>query len=105
MDVTKLTTARLTAVEYDVPSVGKIKIRPLSRAEGLKHANRKMDTLVAEQKLLSMALVDPVMSEEDVAAWQQAAPAGELHDVFMFVATLSGMREESPKDAYKSAGE
>jgi hypothetical protein len=47
-------------------------------------------------------MLDPVMSFAEVRAWMAAAPAGEIDKVSTKIGQLSGLLEESEKDAYKS---
>lgn len=110
MEHTILTTEQLIAPRigsepYEITGVGWVMIRALSRTEALRFADKQQDTLITERKMLAKAVTEPVVNEKDVAAWQAAAPAGEIHKVFQHVVGISGMREESAKDAYKSAGE
>lgn len=83
-------------------SVCDVTVRSLSRAEALRYANKGLDVAEAERKVLSKAMLDPVMSEEDIAAWQESSPAGEIQKVFAKVVALSGMEDDSLKSAQKS---
>lgn len=98
----KLFKARLPEEEIDVPGVGKVRIRALSRAEAMKL--RKMSSAsveVIERKLIALAMVDPVLTEDEVGKWQEASTAGELEVVSTRVSEISGMTEGAAKEAYK----
>lgn len=98
----KLFKARLPEEEVDVPGVGTVRIRALSRAEAMKL--RKMSSAsveVIERKLIALAMVDPVLTEDEVGKWQEASTAGELEVVSTRVSEISGMTEGAAKEAYK----
>lgn len=103
MDKNALLTQHFEEEKVELKA-GAVTIRSLSREEALMYAGKKLDAAEAERKLLAKAMVDPEMSEQDVAAWQKASPAGEIQKVFTAVVRLSGMEESSAKEAYKSAG-
>lgn len=103
MDKAQLFRSRLPEDDVDLPGVGKIRVRALSRAESL--AVRDTDGWLAkERRILACAMVDPKMTENEVAQWQAAAGNGELDLVTGKVAQLSGMEEDSGKEAFKSDG-
>ncbi len=82
-------------------------VRALTHDEALSLAeySKKEDVTNAqyEQKMLALALVYPKMSTGQVKAWQKSSKAGEINGLVKLVQNLSGMGEESAKDAYKSA--
>lgn len=59
----------------------------------------KADRKKAEIKLISKSLVDPEMSEEDVAEWLAGAPAGDSVRVMDAVSRLSGLSEDARKSS------
>ena len=90
--------------EVDVPEVGVVTVRPLNRQEAtsLRLMGQEGATLdELEQKMVSMSMVEPKMTPEDVAAWQQASPAGDLEVVTAKIAEISGLNQGAPKAAYK----
>jgi predicted transcriptional regulator len=97
MDKALLKKARLAEEDVDLPGVGVIRVRALSRAEALRVTDTEMPVTRMEQLLLSMAMVDPEMSEQDVAEWQSAASAGELEPVTEVIKRLSGLAEKAAK--------
>lgn len=105
VDKAALFTRRLTEEDIELPGVGTIRVRALSRAEALQVTDKKMPVELMEQKLLSMAMVDPVMSEQDVRAWQEAAGAGELEPVTEVIQRLSGLRKEAAKSGVQGVRE
>jgi hypothetical protein len=99
MDKSLLTKPRLAEEDVELPGVGTVRVRALSRAEALTVSDTEMPVATMEQRLLSMAMVDPVMTEADVAAWQEAASAGELEPITQVIQRLSGLTKESPKSS------
>lgn len=110
MDKELLFKPRLPEADVDIPGVGTVRVRGLSRVEVL--AVRKatdnaesMDgprVLVLERKMLAAAMVDPELTESEVGQWQKAAAAGELEPIVTAVQELSGMLDGSAKAAVQT---
>lgn len=110
MDKEVLFAARLPQDTIDVPGLGTVTVRGLSRAEVLILRKATDDegvdgprALTLERKMLATALVDPQLTEAEVGRWQAAAPAGELEPVTRLVQQLSGMLEDAPKSGVPEA--
>lgn len=101
MDKATLTTRRVPTAELEIPGVGTITVRGLTRAELLLAGKNTDDTATMERRMLAFAMVDPEMSEKDVEAWQKASPAGEIGPISKKVNELSGLGDAA-KEAYKS---
>lgn len=86
--------------EMEVPGVGTVSIRPLTRAEALGMQDIDMRADLMEQKLLALAMVDPQLTEDEVAEWQANSPAGLMHDVVLRIIEISGMHQVAAKSAY-----
>jgi len=97
MDKDALLAKRLTTEELDVPDVGTIKIRALTRSEALQLGDKK-NTVERERHILVCAMVDPEMTYQDVKAWQDNATPGELEVITTAIARLSGMLDTSAKE-------
>lgn len=105
----ELFKARLSEREVEVPGVGLVRIRSLSRLEVLDFRKRKTgdgaplgdDAAAFERAMLAAALVDPALSEDDARRWQAASSAGELEPVTDAIAELSGMKPDAAKEAVK----
>lgn len=91
IDKDQLLKARLHEEEVDIPGVGSVRVRALSRQEALILKDKEMAYEEMELKLLSMAVVEPVLTEDEVRQWQAASPAGELEPVTDAIQRLSGM--------------
>ena len=86
-----------------IEGLGEFTIRPLTRAEAFDvQTMRDESVLEAENLLISLGLINPQMSPNDVADWAAVAPAGHLAAVSMAIGRISGMMPESGKESYKS---
>jgi hypothetical protein len=89
---------RLPEEDVELPGVGTIRVRGLSRIEGI-HVQAASGVEATERRALALGMVEPTMTEEEVGRWQRAAPVGELQPVAEAITRLSGMDEGSPKAA------
>lgn len=90
---------RLPEDDIDVPGVGTVRVRALSRADVLEI--RDSEGAEFERKALSLALVNPKLTEDEVGQWQAAAVGGELDFVMSKVSEMSAFNKDAAKDAYK----
>ena len=81
-----------------------VTVRALTRKEILsaQKDHDGSDTAAIECAMLSLALVDPVMTPEEVATWQAVSPAGELEPVTDALSELSKINVGAAKETYKS---
>lgn len=88
---------------FELAGVGTVEIRSVSREVvlGLRGREPALTALEQERLLVSAAMVSPKMSQDDVAAWQAASPAGELEPLTEAIMRLSGLRRDAPKEAVK----
>jgi len=102
MDKNVLFENRLGESEYHIEGKGTVKFRSLSRMEALQ-LNDVDSAVDREQRMLAWALTDPQLSYKDVERWQLASEPGEIEPLTEAIAVLSGMLEDSAKEATKSA--
>jgi hypothetical protein len=102
LDRDALLAERFGVEDVEIPGVGTVQVRPLSRAEALEIQGVELPAAVMEQRLISKAMVSPKLSEEDVATWQRNSAAGEMEPIGEAIMRLSGMKPESAKDAVKT---
>lgn len=95
-----LLARRLGDGEHEVPGVGVLKIRGLSRAEVLE-VQKLTDIAQSDRRMISLAVVEPKLTEADVKVWQENSGASEIEDLTKAVAALSGLAGESAKAAYQ----
>lgn len=87
---------RLGERTVELPGVGMVRVRGLSRQEVFEIQKLK-DTEAMERRVVFCALVEPKLSEEDVAAWYENAPAGEIDLIVTPIQELSGLAEGAAK--------
>lgn len=100
MDKSKLIADRvsLNTDIVDLDGVGAVTVRGLSRFEFLiAQKNHPDDNLKQERYILSRAMVDPEMTEDDIAAWQKASGPMEINEVANVVNRLSGIGKGADK--------
>jgi len=100
VDKSTLLARRLPTGEVEIPEVGTITVRGLSLAEML--LLRGEERLVMDRKTLAWAMVDPALTEDEAAQWQQSATAYEIEAVTAKISELSGITKTDAKEAYKS---
>lgn len=100
MDKSLLFVPRLPEDDVEVPGIGTVRVRGLSRAEAMA-VNGAKGTEATERRMLHFGLVDPQLSEAEAGRWMDAATAGELEPVSRRIAELSGMLAGSAKEAVK----
>lgn len=87
---------------FTLPDGSEVKVRGLSKDEAM--ATRDREGINAQDNyVISTGLVDPAMSEEDVAVWATIeGEAGNLHALSERISQLSGMNPGAGKEATKS---
>lgn len=100
----RLLKPRINEDTVDIEGVGTVRVRGLSRGEVFalrkaKEAGRLKDEAAWDRRLVSLAMVDPEMTEDEVGEWQDNSPAGELEDVTKKIQELSGMAEGADKSS------
>lgn len=98
MDKELLLKGRLTEADVDIPGLGTVRVRGLSRAEVMAISELSGETLI-ERKVLHFAMVDPPLTEEEVSEWRSASPLEEITPVLAKVLALSGMTEGAAKSS------
>lgn len=101
VDKNALFARRLPERDIEIPGVGTVRVRALTREEALTVRGREMPVDEMERCLLEAALVAPVLTKGEVRLWQQACPAGELEPVTNAILDLSGMTADAPKEEMK----
>ncbi|HMG43940.1 MAG TPA: hypothetical protein VK611_21585 [Acidimicrobiales bacterium] len=91
--------ARLPEADVDVPGIGTVRVRALSRTEAL-YCRDTPDIVTIERRMIALGLVDPELTENEAKRWQENSPAGELEKLTLRISQLSGMTETAAKEAY-----
>jgi hypothetical protein len=107
MDKAALLAMSVPTEEFEIEGVGIITLRGMTRYEMMLVFKRQESTgeLSAEQFSLSIGIVDPKMTEDDIAAWQKVAPGGLLNKIAMRVNALSGIGKDAAKSDVSRDGE
>lgn len=87
-----------------IEGVGDITVRALSRMEFIRSLKLEDNRLKQEQFILSRAIVDPVMTEDDVAAWQRVSGFEEINSVATKINELSGIGKGADKSKVPGDG-
>jgi hypothetical protein len=85
----------------ELPGGGSVLVRGLTRKEAIAVQEQKT-TEDRDNVMISCGMVQPTMSVDDVQAWADTDAAGTMNVVSEAIARLSGMLEDSGKEAYKS---
>lgn len=87
--------------ELALEGVGTVTVRALTRAEALEVRGKELPYEELERKLIAYAMVEPKLTADDVKAWQEVSPAGQLEAVTDAIIRLSGMEKAAQKAAYQ----
>ena len=101
MDKAALFAPRLPQSDVEIPGVGTVTVRGLSRVEAML-VQKAEDPETRERKILAFGMVDPQITEHEAGKWQQASAAAELEQVTTVIANLSGLNPDAPKEAVKT---
>jgi hypothetical protein len=103
VDKAQLLAPRIQQATVDIPGVGAVTVRGLSRQELLDAGNlAEQGVAVMERAMLAAGMVDPALTVDEVAQWQQVSPANEIQPVVQRINELSGIGEDAVKAAFKS---
>lgn len=96
VDKAALLGRRIDEADHEIPGVGTVRIRGLSRAQALEL--RKIDDpVIADRRLVVLGLVDPPMTEDDVRVWQENSRIHEIEGLTVAIGELSGQGEGAAK--------
>ena len=84
-----------------LPSSGlKVRVRGLTRSESLQIAGQELPLEDVEAYVVSVGMVDPMISDAEVRVWAGRSPAGDVKEVMDTIQRLSGLVEAAPKEQY-----
>ena len=89
--------AALPEAEVDLPGVGPVRVRGLTRAEVVALQGFKADVGAVERRIIALGLVDPALGPDDVDVWYDTAPAGMTDLIVNEVSRLSGLSDGATK--------
>lgn len=100
-----LTIVDLPEEDYLLPSGKLLRIRALTRAESIRASKLEGDRAKQEQALLSMAVLRPKMTPDQVARWQASKAFMEVERVARAINKLSGVGADAAKSDLPDDGE
>lgn len=101
MDKEALFVPRLPEGDVEVPGIGTVRVRGLSRIEAI-HVQAVNGAEARERRILSLGMLDPTLTEAEAGQWQKASTADEIEAVTTKIAELSGVLAGAHGEAYKS---
>ena len=102
MDKELLFKSRLGEADVELPGLGVVRVRGLTREEMLHAPKAEDEPLLMERYMLATALVDPVLTQDEVARWQSVSPADEMTPLVHKINELSGIGKPAEKAAYEA---
>ena len=104
IDRDSLLKSRLGEQVVEIPDVGQVRIRSLSGNEvgQIPVLKESQGVAAAEEFVLCRAVIDPILTPGDAAAWREAAPHDEMVVVLGAIFELSGLSDDALKQAVKS---
>jgi len=103
IDKAALLARRISKGEHEIEGVGTVSIRGLSRQEVLDL--QKLDGVAAvDRRMVSLAMVDPALTEADVAEWQSNSCPLEIERLTEAIRDLSGLGAGASKSGVPGAG-
>lgn len=96
-DKDKLLAPRLPEDTVEIPGMGTVRVRGLSRGEFYALRKVTSDELDYDSKVLARCMLEPAMNEDEVRQWIRSAPAGEHSPVFSKINELSGIGQGADK--------
>jgi hypothetical protein len=99
LDKEQLLKPRLPEAEVQLPGLGVVRVRGLSRAETVHMGKLAVDGDLdaSETWLVACGMVDPALDEHEARDWRKAAPGDELTPVVDTILELSGLTEDAQK--------
>lgn len=98
-----LLAERIQTADVDLPGVGRVTVRGLSRAELLLAGKTGgEDVATTERVMLSLGMVSPKLTQSEVEKWQRVSPAGEIMPVVEEINRLSGIGKRVQREAYET---
>lgn len=98
-----LLASRLPEDTVDVPGVGKVTVRGLSRKEvgtaitAARSEDGELDSDTLEIAYLAMAMVDPTFTQEEADLWHSTAGMAQIQPVIDKISELSGLGRAAAK--------
>lgn len=105
VDKAALLSKRCPERDVELPSVGSVRVRGLTRGEVVTISKGVEAGDDMEPQSLAWGLVDPVLTLDEARQLVEVSPFGEIQDLAQAINELSGIAGRADKEAYKSPGE
>ncbi|MFG1800193.1 hypothetical protein ACGFI4_08470 [Micromonospora carbonacea] len=105
VDKEALFRPRCPEQDVELPGVGTVRVRGLTRGEIVEISKGVNEGRDMEPRSLSLALVDPQLTEDEARRLIEVAPFGDVELLTTTVNELSGIAGRAAKEAYKSPRE
>jgi len=107
VDKEALFRPRIEEDDVEIPGVGTVRVRGLTRWELLTAGQgaKETDTLIVERRMLAFGMVDPALTEAEAGQWQKCSPASEIQPVVAKINELSGVGQGANKSDLSGDGE
>jgi hypothetical protein len=102
MDKELLFKPRCPERSVELPGLGEVRVRGLTRAEIKIISDREERGKDSESWIIATCLLDPELSEEDAQRWLDVAQFGEIETLTDAINALSGIGKYANKESYKS---
>ena len=97
LDRNDLLVRRLLEEDVDIPDVGTVRVRGLSRGEVFDLRGDDISLAELEIRTLAACLIEPVISVDDAREWYYGAPQNETGLVLERIRKLSALDEGAQK--------
>lgn len=93
--------------EFEIEGVGTLTLRGMTRFEMMLVFKRQENEsqLSAEKLSLSIGIVEPKLTEDDIEAWQKVAPGGLINRIAVRINALSGLGKGAGKSDLPDDGD
>jgi len=90
--------------DYEVPGVGWIRIKGITRADFLTAQRRFGEDLQAQERfILSRSVIQPRVTEAIAGQWQEASGVQEINKLAMRINEMSGITQGADKSVVEEA--
>lgn len=101
-----LALAACNEVTLDIEGVGKLTVRPLSYADGIRLGQLTEQGALRDKAVfvLTRALVEPALTDEQAGAFYDTVAFGLVNGVVNAILRVSGMLGDDTREVLKSVG-
>lgn len=104
MDKAALLGMSVPTEDFEIEGVGTITLRGMTRWEMIHVFKLEDNRHKQEQAALRFGIVNPPMTEDDIAEWQKVAPGGLLNEIASRINALSGLGKDASKSDVPTDG-